>query len=866
MLRLDGNRLRDIAAAARLPHLRELEARSNRLAAPPPVAGLRRLRRLRLDGNQLRALAPPACGGADSSASQHHALRSLSAASNQIESIGGGALPPSGAAEPSCGGGTDGAGGALARWCGASLEDLRLAGNRLASLAGAEGCARLRRVDVGHNRLADLAALGGCPLLQVLLAPGNALRRLDAAPLSRWPLLRRADLSGNPIAALPALPPLLHLERLDLADTAVTAVASQSASCLPRLARLDLSFSAVGGLEALEALGRLPSLGAVRFNDSPVARLPGYREAAARLLPFVTELDGTPLEGRGGGGTGGSHGRLAAAAAAVLAPAAMALVRHIRRTPLAALGAGARQRGATMRCWLPALLAEEDDEDICGGGADDGEGGALRLRAAIGLAGRQAAQRAALASLKPEALLLDGGGGGGAGASGAAAGAGALPAWLMEWQQAGGEAVGDVGCPELAAAVAYRARQGGGAAAAWEAREQHEELSRRMASRHLRELLEPTEGAAHLEQQQQKQGRLVEHPAFARRIAALEAAAELETAARSLQAGWQARAARMQLAAARAAAREAERARRCVTAATTIQAAARGWRTRRRLAAALAAARAVGVGVGGEASLESVPDDFVPPPPPEALLLPLPHADGVSGGAAGQSAAAAAAATAACPGGALERLAAVIADRRGGGRGSKEADAGAGGRDRSPDRGCGGGSAHDEEDVGGEEEGNESGQDSADADAPQEAAAAAAASKAARLEAKLRALMAEWGFSDLATARAYHRRQQRALAGQQRAAAEARLKDPHARLRRLQQRVSSAAAVAATATSVRRATLAASPSVASVAAGRGGGGGGGGERAVGRGLVERSFEQQEWATVGPAPGAAKPLRRKAAKS
>jgi len=44
----------------------------------------------------------------------------------------------------------------LAAWCGDSLEELRLGGNRLVSLEALRGCHRLRVVDVGRNMLTSL--------------------------------------------------------------------------------------------------------------------------------------------------------------------------------------------------------------------------------------------------------------------------------------------------------------------------------------------------------------------------------------------------------------------------------------------------------------------------------------------------------------------------------------------------------------------------------------------------------------------------------------------------------------------------------------------------------------------------------------
>lgn len=50
---------------------------------------------------------------------------------------------------------------ALAAWCGASLEELRLSGNKLVALDDLRGCTRLRVLDVGRNKLDNLLVRHG---------------------------------------------------------------------------------------------------------------------------------------------------------------------------------------------------------------------------------------------------------------------------------------------------------------------------------------------------------------------------------------------------------------------------------------------------------------------------------------------------------------------------------------------------------------------------------------------------------------------------------------------------------------------------------------------------------------------------------
>jgi Leucine-rich repeat (LRR) protein len=815
---------------------RPLSRQNNCLRALPPLDRLPRLRKLLLDGNSLAAAAPPrpgahagAGGYVADGAGRAHTLHTLSLARNQITAIeapaaAGGGGPASD--DPT-------GGGALATWCGRSLEELRLAGNQLACLAPLRGCCVLRTIDVGRNRLTSLQGLEGAPLLQSLLAPHNLLATFEPSLLAGWPLLQRLDVSSNRLGGvLPRLPPMLHLHTLSLSDNALTGLDPPRAGALPQLARLDLSFNEFEDTGLLADLARLPDLAELQLHDTPLAASPGYAAAVARLLPGLSELDrarpgerrapaapapaaaaaaagpaaavqlaAADAAGAGAGGAAGEAGRDAGdepgprdvmalrafRAAAGSAGVAQQLARHLATTPGARLGARPAQWRATAQHWLPALQARAWGEAALEVAAQWG------FETAVSLAEAQARQQIALATLKSRCCDARRAEASGRPASAAAAApvveaaqGETLPPWLRAWRAETGQDAGGAGCPELAAGLRLLAmaaaegqpaegspsssdgsNSGSGSTAeqrpSWlEAQEGYEELAMAIARRHLGELLQPPST---------RQEVLWVHGAYAQRAASLRAAAKLAEAATALQAAWRGRSARAVAAAAareRAAAaavalqatlrgrtaraarpmlalRAAQEARR-LDAATTLQAHLRGWLARRRLAAALALARRSASGgssaraqglLGSEVSLEGVEDDFF-----AGLRLSAVSSSSGRGRSADAGACSGPAGGATSPQGAVGAAGSGDQPPLAHGAGSSI------GSGSNSDADSGSSSGGD-----GSGSGSEAGAVGCDASVAESAAAA----REARLDAKLRGLMAEWGFADLATARAYHK-------------------------------------------------------------------------------------------------------------
>jgi hypothetical protein len=327
--------------------------------------------------------------------------------------------------------------------------------------------------------------LESCHLLQVLLAPHNMLPTLPPAALARWPLLRRLDLSGNRLAALPSLPPLPHLETLELSDNQIAVIAPLAAAALPLLRRLDLSFNALPDLGCVARLTALPALESLQLHDNPAAALAGYNAAVAAALPWLREHDRRRLgerqwEGQeppAGAARQQARAREAAAgraanAAAREAGVALQLMLHLRSFPDAAMGASSAQRRAAAQHWLPALMAAGSASGCRHLSSEQQKPGDWQHAqwshsSTISLAHKQSLEWAALAALKPRQLLRSasaaGGGGQGRarveepGLAGAEVGANSLgwpaPAWVAEWEAETGLRLEDVGCAELAEAV-----------------------------------------------------------------------------------------------------------------------------------------------------------------------------------------------------------------------------------------------------------------------------------------------------------------------------------------------------------------------------------------------------------------------------
>lgn len=263
-----------------------------------------------------------------------------------------------------------------------------------------------------------MQGLETCHLLQVLLAPNNTIKELPRTSLQHCPLLRRLDLSGNHLSALPSLPPLPHLAALLLSDNGISTLAPLKGAALPQLQHLDLSFNALSGVGCVGCLSGLASLVCLQLHDNPVARVGGYAAAVVQQLPWLQELDrqqvgslpgqqqgqrqrqvwghqheqqqqqqpaqhaeqaGHAPQGRlqrrqlHGGEDAAGAGDLADVQPILLQGAAMqqaaynaaarspmvalALVWHLETMPGASLGASIAQQQASVQHWLPALHA-----------------------------------------------------------------------------------------------------------------------------------------------------------------------------------------------------------------------------------------------------------------------------------------------------------------------------------------------------------------------------------------------------------------------------------------------------------------------------------------------------------------------------
>lgn len=669
---------------------------------------------------------------------------------------------------------------------------------RLPDAAALSSWPLLRHLDLSGNRLAALPPLPPMLHLEALELSDNQISHLDhafwcggggGACGAALPQLQRLDLSFNQIAdlaclrRLAALPALRKLQLHDNPAAAQDAHAMAADVALPWLQELDRQGRGEGGAMLRRGGG-------------------GFEGGADRVGWFAQGSANRPAA------------ELAARAAACSPRLAVLMARRERASPSLCSAVGSTLQQAPHL--LPALMVEARAaaEGGCGepGGVAPSTDAEWEYGVAVRLAQRQAVEWALLTALKSwvcpvvmtAALRYEMWAAAGiAGAPVPAApptgdgsdgsdGGDAMPPWLLQWEAESGSLVDDIGCPEVTEAVrqlrgaaggprdsaAHGAGAGGsqaavaecggsgtaGAAAA-DALDPHEQRLLAMSLRHLRELLQPAE---------RQRERLEAHASHARRAADLRSAAERAAAAVSLQAAWRGRAARrhaeavaqsrVELAAAvlqaawrgrmlrrsgqlerlrQAAAAEQERR---VVATAALQAAARGWLVRRRLRSArdAAAGRHGGGRLAAEAessgwSLDGVGDDFLQMSADlEAELLALPAASGPAKASVAAPVPAAARPPArepsiAPPGSAGPGGAALASHSSSGTRDPPDAESSSG---SEPDGdGCGSLS---------------SGKD-------QGSPGTRAAARAARLDARLRVLMAEWGFSDQATALAYYR-------------------------------------------------------------------------------------------------------------
>lgn len=116
---------------------------------------------------------------------------------------------------------------------------------------------------------------------------------LTSVPQIHLPLLRSLWISCNRIQEVQAVPFLPCLQQLFATDNQMSQCIHLDA--LPNLRVLDLSFNEFGTLASLDFLGPLRRVGILNLTENPVAQKSCYREKLLSNLPWLQELDNTPL-------------------------------------------------------------------------------------------------------------------------------------------------------------------------------------------------------------------------------------------------------------------------------------------------------------------------------------------------------------------------------------------------------------------------------------------------------------------------------------------------------------------------------------------------------------------------------------------
>eukprot|EP00911_Craspedida_sp_UC1_P000405 UC1_evm1s306 len=160
------------------------------------------------------------------------------------------------------------------------LSSLSLHSNALTRMDGLQALTHLRHLDLSSNQLSVIEGLS--PLLQ----------------------LKTLNLSCNLLRDLHGLGALTQLESLDVSHNEIGSLSGLAQLHGPRyaLARLDVQGNRITSASELLVLSGLPRLRVMTFARgnaaNPVCAVPGYRSRIFAVLPTLTALDSTAVDGR----------------------------------------------------------------------------------------------------------------------------------------------------------------------------------------------------------------------------------------------------------------------------------------------------------------------------------------------------------------------------------------------------------------------------------------------------------------------------------------------------------------------------------------------------------------------------------------
>ena len=183
-----------------------------------------------------------------------------------------------------------------------------------AGLAGLAAHRHLRSLDLSHNRLTAVTALAALQALEEVRLDGNELTSL--AGLEGLPL-RVVHAAGNAVASLAPLERCAAtLRALDVSNNAVASLAPLS--CCARLGSLNVARNALATLEEVRALWALPLLHVLDIrNNAALEAVEALRLHVLHILPRLTALDGQGVSAKEKVHAANLHGADAAAVATI---------------------------------------------------------------------------------------------------------------------------------------------------------------------------------------------------------------------------------------------------------------------------------------------------------------------------------------------------------------------------------------------------------------------------------------------------------------------------------------------------------------------------------------------------------------------